>query len=107
MPARPETVPAAQPEPAAIDPTQAGAYTAWNQSRPQRITLPVAGVPLTFKAKSIELQPDGRTVWIEFKRLGEKPRLSQTLEHDRMKAAGAEVHTCDSVVEALKILGIV
>lgn len=50
---------------------------------------------------------DGRVVWIEFKRPGEKPRLSQTLEHDRMKAAGAEVYTCDSVVEALKILGIV
>lgn len=46
-------------------------------------------------------------VWIEFKKPGEKPRLSQTLEHDRMKAAGAEVYTCDSVVEALKILGIV
>ena len=49
----------------------------------------------------------GRVVWIEFKKPGEKPRLAQTLEHDRMKAAGAEVYTCDSVVEALKILGIV
>lgn len=49
---------------------------------------------------------DGRVVWIEFKRPGEKPRLSQTLEHDRMKAAGAEIHWCDSIADALQILGI-
>lgn len=48
----------------------------------------------------------GRTVWIEFKRPGEKPRLSQTLEHDRMRAAGAEVHWCDNVFDALRILGV-
>lgn len=49
---------------------------------------------------------DGRVVWIEFKRPGEKPRLSQVLEHDRMRAAGAEVHWCDNVSDALRILGI-
>lgn len=49
---------------------------------------------------------DGRVVWIEFKRPGKKPRLSQELEHDRMKAAGAEIYWCDNVLEALQILGI-
>lgn len=48
----------------------------------------------------------GRTVWIEFKDEGEVPRLSQTLEHDRMKEAGAEVYWCDNITEALQILGI-
>lgn len=47
----------------------------------------------------------GRTVWIEFKAPGKAPRLSQELEHERMRSAGAEVHWCDSVHDALTILG--
>jgi hypothetical protein len=49
---------------------------------------------------------DGRVVWIEFKDRGKTLRLSQILEHDRMRAAGAEIHWCDNVFEALQILGI-
>jgi hypothetical protein len=49
---------------------------------------------------------DGRVVWIEFKDAGKRPRKSQELEHDRMKAAGAEIYWCDNVLEALQILGI-
>ena len=49
---------------------------------------------------------DGRTVWIEFKSPGERPKLAQMLEHDRMKAAGAEVYWCDTAFEAMRILGI-
>lgn len=48
----------------------------------------------------------GRTVWIEFKREGKTARLAQTLEHDRMRAAGAEVYVCDNVSDALKALGV-
>ena len=48
----------------------------------------------------------GRVVWIEFKDTGEEPRLSQTLEHDRLRAAGAELYCCDNVSDALRILGI-
>lgn len=48
----------------------------------------------------------GRVVWIEFKDKGEKPRLSQTQEHDRMRAAGAEMYVCDNAFEALKLLGV-
>ena len=50
--------------------------------------------------------PDRGTVWIEFKAPGEKPRRSQVLEHQRMIAAGMEVHVCDSVDHALRTLGI-
>lgn len=49
---------------------------------------------------------DRGTVWIEFKRPGEKPTLLQAREHERMQAAGMEVHVCDNVNEALRILGI-
>lgn len=49
---------------------------------------------------------DGRTVWIEFKDRGEMPRLSQVLEHDRMRTAGAEIYSCDTAFEALQILGL-
>lgn len=49
---------------------------------------------------------DRGTVWIEFKAPGEKPRRSQIIEHDRMRAAGMEVHVCDDIADALEILGI-
>lgn len=39
----------------------------------------------------------GRTIWVEFKRPGEKPRLLQEREHTRMRDAGCEVHVIDDV----------
>lgn len=48
----------------------------------------------------------GRVVWIEFKRPGQKLRLAQELEHDRMRAAGAEVYVFDNAFEAMRVLGI-
>lgn len=45
-------------------------------------------------------------VFIEFKRPGETPRRGQTREHQKMRAAGIEVHVCDSVQDALQILGL-
>lgn len=47
---------------------------------------------------------DRGTVYIEFKRPGEKPRTGQDLEHKRMRQAGMEVHVCDSIADALDIL---
>ena len=49
---------------------------------------------------------DRGTVWIEFKKPGEKPRLGQTREHKRMRDAGMEVHVCDNADDALRILGL-
>ena len=49
---------------------------------------------------------DRGTVWIEFKAPGEKPRRSQVLEHERMRKAGMEVHVCDNIEDALRILWI-
>jgi hypothetical protein len=49
---------------------------------------------------------NGRTVWIEFKDKGKEPGLLQTREHAEMRRAGMEVYTCDTVLEALKILGL-
>lgn len=50
----------------------------------------------------------GRTVWIEFKKpfSEETARFTQSLEHDRMDDAGAEVHVVDSLREAKRILGL-
>lgn len=48
----------------------------------------------------------GRTVWIEFKRPGEKPDELQKREHDRMREAGMEVHVCASTRSALILLGL-
>lgn len=48
-----------------------------------------------------------RIVWIEFKDTGQKPRLSQLQEHKRMREAGMEVHVCDTVSSALRVLGII
>lgn len=47
---------------------------------------------------------DRGTVWIEFKAPGETPNRGQKEEHKRMRAAGMEVHVCDSVQEAKRIL---
>lgn len=49
---------------------------------------------------------DRGTVWIEFKRPGEKARPGQVREHKRMRDAGMEVHVCDNLHDALRILWI-
>ena len=47
---------------------------------------------------------DRGQVFIEFKKPGAAETLSQKMEHDRMKAAGIEVHVCDNVDDAMRIL---
>lgn len=47
---------------------------------------------------------DRGTVYIEFKDEGEVPTRLQLREHERMRAAGMEVHVCDNIVDALRIL---
>lgn len=58
------------------------------------------GAPDRFFAK------DGRIVLIEFKAKDKAARRSQELEHGRLRAAGVETHVCDTVIDALTILGI-
>lgn len=58
------------------------------------------GAPDRFFAKG------GRIVFIEFKRPGEKARRTQKDEIEEMKAAGIEVHVCDTPTQALRILGV-
>ena len=47
---------------------------------------------------------DRGTVYIEFKRPGEAATKIQSEEHARMRAAGMEVHVCDSIDDAMRIL---
>lgn len=47
---------------------------------------------------------DRGLVFIEFKDEGEEPRSGQVREHKRMRAAGIEVHVCDNIEDALRIL---
>lgn len=47
---------------------------------------------------------DRGEVWIEFKDTGKPTPTLQSNEHKRMRAAGMEVHVCDNVVDALRIL---
>ena len=47
-----------------------------------------------------------RHVFIEFKRPGADPILRQSKEHIELRAAGFEVHTCDSINAAFRILEI-
>lgn len=47
---------------------------------------------------------DRGTVWIEFKDAGEAPTRLQLKEHERMREAGMEVHVCDNIDDALRIL---
>lgn len=47
---------------------------------------------------------DRGQVYIEFKATGEEPNRQQREEHKRMRAAGIEVHVCDNVEEAMRVL---
>ncbi len=47
-----------------------------------------------------------RPVLIEFKREGKDATTQQKKEHERLRAAGFEVHVCDSITSALKVLEI-
>ena len=47
-----------------------------------------------------------RDIWIEFKAPGESPRAGQAVEHRKMRAAGMEVHVCDRIDDACRILGL-
>lgn len=47
---------------------------------------------------------DRGQVYIEFKRPGEDATLAQKLEHTRMRKAGMEVHVCDSIDAAMRLL---
>lgn len=47
---------------------------------------------------------DRGEVWIEFKAPGEEATRLQKREHKRMREAGMEVHVCDNVIDALRIL---
>ena len=47
---------------------------------------------------------DRGQVYIEFKAPGEDARLSQKIEHKRMRDAGIEVHVCDNIDDAMRIL---
>lgn len=49
---------------------------------------------------------DGRTVWIEFKRPKKGAAEMQAREHKRMRDAGMEVHVCDTIPKAMKVLGL-
>lgn len=49
---------------------------------------------------------DRGTVWIEFKAPGEKADSHQAREHERMRKAGMEVHVCDNVNDAMRLLGL-
>lgn len=47
---------------------------------------------------------DRGEVWIEFKDKGEVPTRLQLNEHKRMRSAGMEVHVCDNINDALRVL---
>lgn len=50
---------------------------------------------------------DRGQVYIEFKKPGGEARRSQREEHRRMREAGIEVHVCDNVHDALRILWLI
>lgn len=58
------------------------------------------GAPDRFFAKA------GRVVLIEFKDTGKEPGLLQQREHQQLLAAGVEVHVCDSIAKAKRVLGL-
>lgn len=62
------------------------------------------GAPDRLFSKIVDGRP--RPVLIEFKRKLKEATIQQAKEHERLRAAGIEVHVCDSITSALKVLGI-
>jgi len=48
----------------------------------------------------------GRTFYIEFKRLGEKPTQAQALEHEKIRACEAIVYVVDNVKQGKQIIDL-
>ncbi|MCR4774580.1 MAG: VRR-NUC domain-containing protein [Prevotella sp.] len=44
----------------------------------------------------VMLLPNGRTIWVELKSMGEKPRRLQVERMKKLASLGHEVHVCDS-----------
>ena len=61
----------------------------------------VAGIP-----DRLLLGPGGRTVFVELKRAGEKPRPIQNYQHERLRSLGFEVHVIDNVDDIRKVFDI-
>lgn len=61
----------------------------------------VAGIP-----DRLLLGPDGRAVFVELKRSGEKPRPIQVYQHERLRALGFTVHVIDNADAIRKVFDI-
>jgi len=48
----------------------------------------------------------GKCIWIEFKAPGKEPKGQQAREVKRLKKKYSDIHVCDNVADALRILGI-
>ena len=44
-------------------------------------------------------------IWAELKAPGEKPRVNQVIEHEKMKAAGMRVEIIDSLEDVDRLVG--
>ena len=70
------------------------------------------GVTIAYKMNGLGMRswPDrmflykGRVLFIEFKRLGEKPTPKQALMHERLKSEGFHVFVVDNVAQGRGIL---
>ena len=62
------------------------------------------GAPDRLFSKIVDGHP--RPVLIEFKREAKEATVQQKREHERLRSSGIEVHVCDSITCALKVLGI-
>lgn len=48
--------------------------------------------------------PNGRVLWMEFKRPGELPRPKQSYIHEQLRKLGHHVEVCDDAVKAFEIV---
>ena len=52
----------------------------------------------------IDCGRDGRTIWVELKATGKKPKAHQLREHDRMRKMGQRVEVVDSYERVDEVL---
>ena len=51
----------------------------------------------SFVPDQIFIRPDGKVIFIEFKRQGQKPTVPQAREHEKLRDHGCLVYVIDSV----------
>lgn len=80
------------------------AYLARKVKEMGGVALKYASATMVGYPDRVCLLPNGKTLWVELKSKGERPRAIQRIRHQQMEAMGHRVYVCDSKAGVDKVL---